>query len=1061
METNLLKRSYNGFLKQNYGSCIAQYRCLNGNNQPVNPKFNLALMDDIFVNVVSETIILTKEKSWVVDSGVTAHICANKNMFTSYKYIGEGVENVILSDSRTATVLGKGKVNLKLTSGKILSLSNVLHVPDMNYNLVCVSILSKAGIKTIFDSDKVLLSKCGGFVGKGFYSNGLFILDVSKVMNESVPSSAYLVDSVDLWHGRLGHVNFSYIKKMQELGILHNLSIGDNDKCPICVEAKSTKKSCKPIEFRETKLLGLIHSDLGDLKSTMTRGGKKFYITFIDDLSRYSYVYLLRSKDEAEEKFKIYKAEVENKLNVKIKRLRTDRGGEYDSNSLSEFCEQNGIVHEVTPPYSPESNGIAERKNRTLKEMMNAMLLSAGAPSNLWGEAILSACHIQNRIIFKKTNKTPFELWEKRMPNLKYLKVWGCLAKVLLPEPKKRKIGSKTCDCMFIGYASNSAAYRFLVLKSDVLELNTIIESKNAEFFESVFPLKSKLEKSLVGSLCESDPCSDDFELEPRRSTRIRKETNLGDDFYTFLVDGDPLTYSDAISSPDGPLWKEAINNEIQSIMSNHTWEIVDLPQGAKTIGCKWIFKRKLKPDGSVEKYKARLVAKGYTQKKDLDYFDTYSPVARMTSIRVLIAIASIHNLVVHQMDVKTAFLNGDLEEEIYMDQPEGFVVHGKENKVCRLVKSLYGLKQAPKQWHEKFDKVMLLDGYKVNGSDKCVYTKFDDNLCGVIVCLYVDDMLILGTNIDVVNDTKQFLSSKFDMKDLGEADLILGIKLTKLKNGFRMSQEHFVEKILRKFDFYDSKPVSTPYDGNLHLKKNNGSSVSQTQYAQIIGSLMYLMNCSRPDIAYAVNRLSRYTHNPGKDHWNALCRVLKYLRGTMNLGLCYVGYPSVLEGYTDANWISDSDETKSTSGFIFSLGGAAVTWKSSKQTCIARSTMEAEFIALDLASSEAEWLRNLLADIPLWKRPVPSISINCDCQAAIARANNNVYNGKRRHICIRHNSVKQLLHDGVISLTFVRSEMNLADPFTKPLNRKIVEITSRGMGLMPNTKIESDGNPT
>jgi hypothetical protein len=315
----------------------------------------------------------------------------------------------------------------------------------------------------------------------------------------------------------------------------------------------------------------------------------------------------------------------------------------------------------------------------------------------LWGEAILSVCHIQNRIIFKKSNKTPFELWEKRLPNLKYLKVWGCLAKVLLPEPKKRKIGSRTCDCMFIGYAGNSAAYRFLVLKSDVLEKNTIIESKNAEFFESVFPLKSKIEKSIAEPLCESNSCPNDYELEPRRSTRVRKETNLGDDFYTFLVDGDPSTYSEAISSPDGPFWKEAINNEIQSIMSNHTWEIVDLPQGAKPIGCKWIFKKKLKSDGSVEKYKARLVAKGYTQKKDFDYFDTYSPVARMTSIRVAIALASIHNLVVHQMDVKIDFLNGDLEEEIYMDQPEGFVVPGKENKVCRLVKSLYGLKQAPK----------------------------------------------------------------------------------------------------------------------------------------------------------------------------------------------------------------------------------------------------------------------------------------------------------------------------------------------------------------------------
>jgi hypothetical protein len=384
MEAALLKRPYNMICKPKLGHHVAQYRCRNRNNQPVNPKFDLALMDDISVNIVSETILVMKDNSWVIDSGAVIHICANKNVFTSYKSIGKGEEYVTLSDSRTVVVVGKGNVKLKLTSGKILSLSNVLHVPDMNYNLVSVSILSKAGIKVIFDSDKVLLSKCGGFIGKGLCSNGLFVLDVSKVMNENV-SPIYLVDSVDLWHGRLGHVNFSYIKKMKELGFLHNLSIGDNDKCHVCVEAKSTKKPCKRIEFRETDLLGLIHSDLGDLKSTMTRGGNKFYITFIDDFSRYSYVYLLKSKDEAEDKFKIYKAEVENKLNVKIKRLRTDRGGEYDSNSFSDFCEQNGIVHEVTPPYSPESNGIAERKNRTLKEMMNAMLLSSGAPPNLWG----------------------------------------------------------------------------------------------------------------------------------------------------------------------------------------------------------------------------------------------------------------------------------------------------------------------------------------------------------------------------------------------------------------------------------------------------------------------------------------------------------------------------------------------------------------------------------------------------------------------------------------------------------------------------------------------------
>ena len=229
---------------------------------------------------------------------------------------------------------------------------------------------------------------------------------------------------------------------------------------------------------------------MGDLKQTRTRGGKKYYVTFIDDFSRYTKLYLLRSKDEAYNMFLLYKAEVENQLNKKIKRVRSDRGGEYVL--MNDYCEKEDKINEVTPPYSPESNGTAQRKNRTLKEMMNAMLVSSNAPDNLWGEALLTACHLQNRIPYKKTGKTPYELWKGYKPNLKYLKVWGCLAKVMLPEPKRKKIGSKTSDCMFIGYAKHSAAYRFLVLKSEVLDCNTIIETKNAEFFEHNFPLKSE-----------------------------------------------------------------------------------------------------------------------------------------------------------------------------------------------------------------------------------------------------------------------------------------------------------------------------------------------------------------------------------------------------------------------------------------------------------------------------------------------------------------------------------------------------------------------------------------
>ena len=782
----------------------------------------------------------------------------------------------------------------------------------------------------------------------------------------------------------------------------------------------------------------------------MTRGGKKYYVTFIDDFSRYTKVYLLKNKDEAFDMFLKYKAEVENQLNKKIKRVRSDRGGEYII--FNDFCEKEGIIHEVTPPYSPESNGVAERKNRTLKEMMNALLVSSNAPNNLWGEALLSACHLQNRIPYKKTGKTPYELWKCYLPNLKYLKVWGCLAKVLLPDPKKRKIGSKTSDCMFIGYAEHSAAYRFLVLKSDVLDSNTIIETKNAEFFEHMFPLKSSsISKAPVENSSEySDNSLDIIENEIkdlRRSKRQRKEKSFGNEFYTYLVDNDPLNFSEAISSSDAPLWKEAIKSEIDSLSQNKTWILVDLPPGAKPIGCKWIFKKKLKTDGTIDKYKARLVAKGFTQKHNLDYFDTFAPVTRISSIRVLIALAAIHKLFIHQMDVKTAFLNGELEEEIYMVQPEGCVVSGQENKVCKLIKSLYGLKQAPKQWYEKFDQVLTSNGFSSIEVDKCVYIKIENCDC-VIICLYVDDMLIFGTTLEVVCETKSFLASKFDMKDMGEASVILGVKIIRKGDSIMLTQEHYVEKLLTKYGHSNVTPVSTPYDANTQLKKNKGEPVAQREYAQIIGSLLHLMNFSRPDIAYAVCRLSRYTHNPNQEHWAAIDRLMKYLRGTMSYGILYSGFPAVLEGYSDANWISDSDEIKSTSGYVFTLAGGAISWKSAKQTIIARSTMESEFIALELAGSEAEWLRNFLANIPLGIKPTPSVSMHCDCQAAIAIAKNRAYNGKNRHIRLRHNVIKQLQKDGIISIDYVKSEVNLADPLTKPLSKKLIEETSRGMRL-------------
>ncbi|CAH9143287.1 unnamed protein product [Cuscuta epithymum] len=592
------------------------------NNNPLKSKLKLIKSDENFIAVVSQNCKINDVNEWMVDSGATKHICKNKSVFTSFSTtMGDDEELVYLADSKTAKVHGKGKVLLKLTSGKSLSLNDVLYVPEIQTNLVSVSLLVKVGIKVSFDCNKIVMTKNDVFVGKGYCKNGCYVLSVRKLMREN--ASAYLIDSYDMWHARLGHVSDSYIKLLNDCGLISSGKKLSLEKCDICVESKQTKKSC-PTTHRESELLELIHTDLSDLKNTMTRGGNKFYVTFIDDFSRYTKVYLLKSKDEAFDKFLVYKSEVENQLNKKIKRVRSDRGGEYIL--INDFCEREGIIHEITPPYSPESNGIAERKNRTLKEMMNALLISSGAPDNLWGEAILSACHLQNRIPYKHNKRTPYELWKGYVPNLKYLKVWGCLAKVLLPDPKKRKIGSKTSDCIFIGYAECSAAYRFLVLKSDMLSCNTIIETKNAEFFESVFPLKP--EYKTVVPYRESEPLKENntFNDEPfnlRRSKRPRIEKSFGNDFYTYLVNDEPFTYSQAISSKEAPFWLEAIQNEIESIQKNKTWILTDLPKGCKPIGCKWIFKKKFNPDGSIDKYKARLVAKGFSQKQDVDYFNT------------------------------------------------------------------------------------------------------------------------------------------------------------------------------------------------------------------------------------------------------------------------------------------------------------------------------------------------------------------------------------------------------------------------------------------------------
>ncbi|GJX86537.1 zinc finger, CCHC-type containing protein [Tanacetum coccineum] len=356
-------------------------------------------------------------------------------------------------------------------------------------------------------------------------------------------------------------------------------------------------------------------------------------------------------------------------------------------------------------------------------------------------------------------------------------------------------------------------------------------------------------------------------------------------------------------------------------------------------------------------------------------------------SLRIPNRIEDIGGLVVpeevtEEMDVNTDFMNGELDEEVYMNQPQGFIMPDNENKV---------------------------------------------------------DL------------TKEFLSSRFSMQDMGEADVILGIRIKHESNGIAISQSHYIEKELKKFSYFDCTPVSTRINTSEKLMPNNGQGVSQLEYSRVIGCLMYSMTCTKPDIAFAVGKLSRYTSNLGTQYWQAIQWVLKYLKKTMDYKLTYTGYPSVLEGYTDASWISNSEDNSSTSGWVFLFGGGAISWASKKQTCITGSTIESEFVALAVAGKEAEWLRNLILEVPLWFKPIAPISIRCDSATTLSKAYSQMYNGKSRHLGVRHSMIRKLIMNRVISIEFVRSQKNLADHLTKGLARDLVIKSAEGMGLKSN----------
>ncbi|KAK6160261.1 hypothetical protein DH2020_003642 [Rehmannia glutinosa] len=393
-------------------------------------------------------------------------------------------------------------------------------------------------------------------------------------------------------------------------------------------------------------------------------------------------------------------------------------------------------------------------------------------------------------------------------------------------------------------------------------------------------------------------------------------------------------------------------------------------------------------------------------------------------------------------MDVKMAFLNGEIDAEIYMEQPEGFVAPGQEKKVCKLIRSLYGLKQAPKQWHLKFDNTMLSNGYKINECDKCVYVKGTSEAF-VIVCLYVDDLLIMGSSHDSIMDTKRMLKRNFDMKDMGTADVILGIKISRTHDGIILSQSHYVEKVLKKFNAFDISPSKTPIDLSVNLVANEAEPpVDQTRYRALIGSLVYL-TASRPDITFAVGVCARFQSAPKESHMTTTMRILRYLKGCQEVGLWYpkeCGFKLI--GYSDSDYAGCRVDRKSTSGTCQMLGNRLVSWFSKKQNSIATSTAEAEYIA----TSQVLWMRQQLRDYDVEEKEIP---IMCDNTSAIAITQNPVLHSRTKHIDVRYHFVRDHVEKKDITLEYISTDKQLADIFTKPLCESRFEELKHELGLI------------
>jgi hypothetical protein len=849
--------------------------------------------------------------------------------------------------------------------------------------------------------------------------------------------------------------------------------------------------------------LDLIHSDvLGPFKPGLD--GSRFIVTFLCDATQLSAAYCIKSKGEVFDCFKHFKLQYE-RLDRKIHRLRADNGGEYSSKDFLRYLFKNGIIPEFTVPGNPQQNGAAEKFGHVLWNRAKTFLKLSRLPWSYWPEMVRTANYVRLRTPHSRLRTTPFRSWHGRDPHWKHLRTPGTKCWAL--ERLRSKQTDNAVECRLLGYEGDHI-YRLLTTTGRVIRASTVQFAQEKRSLEDVGDAEVPPNKRWCDHTVPESWGDDDYEMiqvthdatnnmtrtgetpmstpqneliQPVRESRPRaaktiqyhplERALLAEDdendehneplqFIALIASADPLepyeprTYRQAVGGGDAKQWEQSMEEEVNSLKENNTWTLVNRPNDRAVLTGKWVYKHKRGPNGEILRYKSRWVVRGFEQREGLDYNDTFATVVKPMSYKLLFAIAAANDLEIEQMDVKTAFLYGDIDVEVYVEQPEGFGEIGKSDKVCKLNKALYGLKQSPRVWYFTLTNYLKTLGFEPLTADNCIF--YDGK--STYIAVFVDDLLIIGPSKPDIDGIKRKLSERFHMTDLGPCRYYLGMEVIRDRPNrtIKLSQRSYLERVLRDFDMWEcNKKHDTPID--MHTKLQKAAPGYEPKLAEVkwyqraVGSLMYAMLGTRPDIAYAVSVVSRYAAKPTPTHKAAVTRILRYLRKTIDYALVFKGELAVLTGYSDSDWAGDYDTRKSTSGYVFSVGSATISWSSKLQATVALSTCEAEYIGQTNATKEAVWLRRLLNEVqPETTNEARATIIYCDNQGAIALAKDPQFHARTKHIDMQHHFVREKVSDGTIQLEYVDTENQVADGLTKALDKIKFERFRKAIGLEP-----------